>query len=350
MSLISVISNHGFPVIISDRAFSKKNEVNTTALPTINQEVDFSKYDYATAPYTFGMKTIIIKDLLCVGFAGVVNDLEEAHNSITDFFLHREVNEETLNELLAENNFSKYISSSFLFVLGLPEHGDRYVSVTFIGNWSENAHPSYDHLKSTGSGTQTWDEKFSQNAPYLDQGNQIYLSLGIQKVMLTSLFFLNEEIRTPDNLLDGWGGGFDIIYYSERKFQRLNNVVYTFWRVDIARPDEMQLISTIHNEYDDDKLIIRNFDGNELKVYILGQMNDHMDATKPYGSLYEAKYIASCIRVYDGNNSVSNLFVGYTGNPEEPLFKTQDIDGYLAFGFQIGYEDGLKASIREFLG
>lgn len=346
MSLVSLISNYGSPIIVSDRAFSKTGELKPTYVPTINKEIDFSRFDQKSGIYSFGMKTTIVQNILCVGFSGVVADLKEAYSNIHDYFIHRPVNAKTLKDFFSEYNFHEYKESSFIFILGRPDIDKNYVEVTRFGNWSFRENASYQELLSTGTGAEAWDNKFASQAPYLDN-NKIFISECIQKVLITCIQFINREKKSPDNLLEGWGGGFDIVYYHDDKFHRLNDIAYAFWRVDINMPEQLHFRSFIHDSYNTKHLIIRNFSLKEHQTYQLTELIENQTENNPSSMIISSKRVISLIELWDDQQNLGNIAIAYQSPSDEPLFKTRDDNGNLSIAFNEEYNKQLEKFVLD---
>lgn len=86
-----MINGYGFPIIISDRAISQSGSEQSIILPSTN-----NKTLIPTPVIDFNVKTIIIQDILCVGFARIVYDVKKMLAEIEDFFCHRTVGSDPL--------------------------------------------------------------------------------------------------------------------------------------------------------------------------------------------------------------------------------------------------------------
>lgn len=347
MSLVSVITNRGFPIIISDRAVSKSQGNETTHITSLNLEINLHEYSSYRSVYSYVLKTLIVQEVLCVGFVGVMDDLEEVHSNLLDFFMHREVKAETLSEFLKEYDLNAYTESGFIFILRLtlPEN---HLQIGKFGKWCQEVHPFFETMFSGGTGAKTWNNGIINSTNYLEI-NEFFdpvssLNLSLYNVMR----YLIEEKRSPDNLIDGWGGGFDIIYFSEGKFQRLDNIGFAFWQVDIGKSREIKLHSIIHNSYDGEDLIIRNFGLDEHKTYLVSQINCKKKEIKKSSMFFQANRVVSCITVVNGDELISDLFCFSTHEDDEPQFHTKEINGNLAFGFSISYSNSLEKALRNF--
>lgn len=87
-------------------------------------------------PYSYGLKTIIIKNRLCIGAVGDVYPIKCVFDLFMDFFLHREVTSENLNEMLLQNNLSENKAVSTLVLFADLNGG---ILVSSFGSWKTNS-------------------------------------------------------------------------------------------------------------------------------------------------------------------------------------------------------------------
>ncbi|MBY0413024.1 MAG: hypothetical protein K2Q18_02610, partial [Bdellovibrionales bacterium] len=220
MTLISVINDHGFPIIISDRAISQQGTSTSILLPSTNE-----KSIKPTPVVDFNVKTIIIQEILCVGFSGLVSEIERLVSDIQDYFLHRPVTRKLLNELIPTLEYAK--ESSVVYVLSEYDEDYDQILVLRSGNWLLDQTRSNLDLLSCGSGARDWNAQFLSSTSYLDE-SEFNPLICRQKVLQTCISFLSTERITAQFLMDGWGGGFDLVYYENGKFKRLNDIAYAF--------------------------------------------------------------------------------------------------------------------------
>lgn len=350
MSLVSVITNYGQPVVVSDIAISTEEKTDEINVPALNRKVDFNKLGSGKKIYSYGLKILIIQDILCVTFAGNVADIKDAQANIEDFFLYRYVNVETLQNLFKEYHFSHYKDLSISFTLGRPEISKNTVTGRAIGKWEIKEHPFFEKVISSGSGAKEWNEKFYEQSNLLQQGEKVFLGDCLNKVLLTCAYFLWQEKISPENLLEGWGGGFDVAYYDGCHFKKIENVVFAFFSFDISKPNtDTRPQSFIHNSYDDKKLIIRYFDQNDHKTYVIKQFNDKIiDTSKTYSLLVQSNLVVSCVQIFNGSRKTHDFFI-VNPKTEKIIFQTMDIDGILGIGIESEYENTIKTTIKDFL-
>ena len=146
------------------------------------------------------VKTIIIKEVLCVGFVGVLADLEEAHSNILDFFLHREVDRSTFQELLSEYDFNKYTESAILFSLGGMGINKSSVLMVKFGNWKQQDHPFFQTMFSAGTGTSEWENGLIERASYFGSNKPFYPVNSLNLALVTAMKYLVAEKSETETL------------------------------------------------------------------------------------------------------------------------------------------------------
>lgn len=342
MTLISMINGYGFPVIVSDRAISAPGK-RGVVLPTTNRE----PFDL-TPVIEFRVKTVIIKDVLCVAFAGNVAAIEKLYDDIADFFLHRTVDTENLKQLLNALEFDRDVS--FLIALGGPEYKDNRVMVVHTADFiNDNSKENLDII-SCGSGAMRWTEYFVANAGYLEPTGVRSLD-SKQRALLACISFVSHEQFSTAQLSDGWGGGFDIVYYEDGRFHRYDQVTYALYAVDIDNRDRLQPVNIIHNSYDHGNVIVRNLMADNPQIHFIRQFRSIGTAPSNLSMNCESKDIVSCVFLHKNKEYYDSLavFVDDADPNAPPLFYTTIKDGKFGVQFRPIYIDKIKEAIRLYL-
>lgn len=287
MTLISMINGLGFPVIVSDRAISSNGETGNVILPTTNRET-FSP----TPVVEFRVKTVIIKQVLCVAFAGNLVTIENLYSDIVDFFLHRPVNTENLQELINELEYDRDVS--LLFALGGPEFSENRVMVMHSADFIiDNSKENLDII-SCGSGAVDWTKHFVHNAGYL-QPTGIRSLDSKQRALLSCISFVSHEQFSTAQLRDGWGGGFDIVYYEDGRFHRYDQVTFALYVADVDRPKHLKPINIIHNSYEHGNVIVRNLMADNPLIHYIHQFKSSEPLPSNLTMNCASKDIVSCV-------------------------------------------------------
>lgn len=340
MTLVSMIYSHGVPVIVTDRAISQKGNTEPVLLPTTNA------YTMKPTPVVgFNVKSIIIKDILCVAFSGVVSVIEELLSEIKDYFLYREVNHLNLKQLHDSLDFQ---GCSVLFSLG-GEAMDGNILVLKVGAWAESQERVNLDVHSCGSGADTWNKYLVEHMAYVDD-SELTIEYIMQYVLSSCMAFLNHERKYKEYLRDGWGGGFDLIFYTGSIFKRLDNVVYAFHKIDISQPGYPMPVSLIHNTYKENTAICRNFTAEGYGIFVVPEFNNKLPREEENPD-FTCENIISCIHIFNDKehlHDLSVMFWDYNKNAEPPAY-TRKLNGKYGVQFRKEYDEQIVKAYKEFL-
>jgi len=91
MSLVSCLFNYGNPIVITDLSLSSDVDAMPVIIPSLNKAYHPSDFPGKSRPSSFGLKQLIIKDVLCIAVAGDVDEIFKLLNAAGDFYLNREI-------------------------------------------------------------------------------------------------------------------------------------------------------------------------------------------------------------------------------------------------------------------
>lgn len=341
MSLVACVTNYGMPLIISDFAISTFDECKPIEIPIINKKYADEDFNGELKIEGYHIKTIIVKDKICAGFTGQFHQIRNAIRFVIDYFLYRDVTPENFSALIEEMDYSKnFPGTSAIFLMGRPDIAPMSGMLIKFGTWKSELHPTYDQMFTSGTGAEEWHQCFTQQSSYQDQGKEIYIREILHKALLTAMYFLKEELTGPVNLRNGWGGGFDLIYYESGNFKRLQKVSFVFWTVNIAEAEWVFYPKTIlMYSYVGENLFIHNFNG-ELRTYCIQPIvNISSTSEVPDIINYSSSMLTSHISIFNGEAEVSSIIVVDGTMVGDEIFHTKDINGNLSFGVDIRVQD-----------
>jgi hypothetical protein len=107
---------------------------------------------------------------------------------------------------------------------------------------------------------------------------------------------LGDEQNTRGNLAGFYGGGFEIVHITDGKFEKLGDVTYLFWQINIISPDQFMVAPQIVAKfsYHKDILIVSRFDlatnveeirkiapsWSNNEMFLVGPINRRMNQTE----------------------------------------------------------------------
>jgi hypothetical protein len=351
MSIVSFIGNYGGGVMVADLAISALNEpFRSVVLPVRNFET--ARQDFPDRfLVSLRQKMIIIKDRLLIGSTGDEQAIRELFIEASDHFMHRDISEANLNDFINSLVGGRsQVDFSALFVLP-SDNPQHIIAVRSIGTVFTETHPSFDSMRSIGTGAEEWNLYFSQQAPYFD-GASINPSQILLKVLTCTMYFLDEERQYTDNLQNGWGGFFDFVYFDaiERRFKRPDKIGYGFWTIDVgADTPQLQPLSLLRAVHTDHNFYIQHysFRPESYRVYIVPEIHQAAvadDAPLPFD--FNCQQVVSAVHIYRNGERYSTLFTVDSVLPGEPtLLISQEMDGYWAIGWSQHLSDNVLQKV-----
>lgn len=347
MTLISVIYGNQYPVIVSDRAISDYNVFQKVVIPTTGRQTD-----EPTNVVDFRVKSVIIKDILCVAFAGMEYKIHEAYDEIVDYFRHKDVNEANLREFLNDVEFSNELS--VLYALGGPEFQHNKIMVACTGVWFDDHSKEKLDVHAAGTGAHDWINHFKEYQEYLTPSGD-KLTDCLHRALVAAVKYTSKEMHTVEHLLDGWGGGFDLIYYADGRFHRYDDVTYAFWYAKEATPDNVKFVAVNHNRYQEGNVIVFNIDGFQelaMEVSIIPQFR----GAKPLNNndvilACKSKDVITSIFIKRLNGTMDTCAVALKEWDDEasPMFLAIDDANGLRFAFKPEYRDTIQKALKMYL-
>lgn len=343
MTLISMIYGNGQPVIISDRAISDANFIGKVILPTTGKEPQTD-----TNVVEFRVKSLILKNILCISFAGRVSEIERVYDNLVDFYLYRDVNTETLKEFLAEINHGDDIS--VLYALGGSEFKEGQVLVIYRGNWlKDNSNKNLDII-ACGTGASEWITHFVEYQNYLSPSGDRSVDCK-HRALLACIKYISKEMQSTEQLESGWGGGFDIIYYADGQFHRYDNVAYVFlYAKEQEDFEETMLVSINHNKYEDGNAIVLNIDRfHDHSFNIIHQFRNLQNVSRDELIMAcKSSDVATCIFIKKKNGTSDALVVLMKEwDPQAtPLLFAMELEGTLRFAFKETFMPIIKEALN----
>jgi hypothetical protein len=348
MSLVSIIYGNAYPVIVSDRAISDCEFLSKVALPTTGKEPAQS-----THVVEFRVKFLIIKDILCVAFAGLVIEIERMREEIVDYFLHRDVNKKNLEEFIIEiADHSPNVS--ILYALGGPEFENNKVMVVCSGNWLQDHSKEKLDILACGSGAAEWIEHFVEYHNYLESSGDRSTDCKHRALIACVKFISKEIMQSIGRLQEGWGGGFDIVYYENGQFHFYDEVAYAFFYVrEEEQPGPIWLYSINHNRYLNGNAIVLNiYYEREPTFHIVPKFKNEIPIDADSLDIKcKSSDIISCIfiKTKDGTLSTLVVLMKEWKFDKMPMFLGAKVEGVFRFAFKGAFTEGLKESLRLFL-
>lgn len=289
MTLIACTLNHKVPFLTSDILMSSKVGNPNFSIPTNPFDViPFLPQENLLKPDSFAQKMYIIRDNICVIFAGceheIVEFLQEFRQRCS---YYPSVRASHVGEFLQEYNLNVKFSKSALFILIIEHIGEDSIHVGMfnypkeMSNWKDQGHEAWQYLENdvfemvyaTGSGRDNFLNVIDQPVKFTTKHRKGDIWYAIQtNVSLIAKLLALEKINLY-TLMKNWGGGFESAFYNGKTFEKIRDLAYiaaykqfeTDGEIDIPFP---QLI--LYYTYISSKLRIVALEINKAKRELSG--------------------------------------------------------------------------------
>ena len=188
----------------------------------------------------------------------------------------------------------------FFFDLDFPEAND----VQMVGlvlekknfvrdfHWNARTHKSLllGEIQLAGSGSDHFLQVLHNcDTPLITMGSPPEFVSAVGKLLMVACSVLGGEMNTRENLLHFYGGALEIVYFNQGRFEKLGNVTYVFWAVNVVAPDKLEIAAqvAVNCSYYKDILILLRISFREnvtpregLEVFVVGPIHRNVDKTE----------------------------------------------------------------------
>jgi hypothetical protein len=338
MTLISTFSVGGFPILFGDLLITGPiSEPRTIAVPALGEVQDF----FGESGWTISnlrQKVNLISDYCAIAWAGSYVGAKLA-----------------ITELRRQSSTLKLTCADILHYLNneseLKKHPTIFIGLIYIDGELRQFHWNAEELQSqslgtiyvSGSGSQVIHE-FSS---LLGEAETFSIALTLGGMLLQTEYGGGDIAPT---LLNMFGGGYEIAFFSNGIIQKLAEVTYVFWEAALS-PDGVSLshpLLVIKQEYAGDFLLIRSIRIQSSVDSMAFQIMDEQrhviaplfnpDAIVPMdrieGIALQSPLLCHCIYVKIGNQmgGIYSRIQQYDPS-SEPTITFKDAEGQIVFGF-----------------
>jgi hypothetical protein len=261
MTLVAALSHRGQPVLLGDLLLSAPDsEPKAAALPTVGDPAKLSLPSTGSVISGLSPKLHIIHDGLAIGVAGsmlmarrVVEDLRLEDPPLRDLDDLRAFFAGYDQRVLKQIDIvgACAIQDNGTFRSALFDVGTDTVRLD-IGDFGDS------RLAGTGAATLAGQIQGDMQSARVVEGSPAALAAALARSLGLAAANIAAECATGANLVDFWGGGLELIFYADRRFQRLDGVTYLVW-VGKLEKDGIGLNPhrILKTEYHQGQLVIR---------------------------------------------------------------------------------------------
>ena len=208
-------------------------------------------------------KINILSDRLTVAFAGDCDQARNALEILGQIADLPDLNMELIIKVLNAIQIQDRNELAIIGILTTPDPNNKYGAV--IEYFSVNVEPFFSEqfgkVYIAGSGEDGCVRVLKQFENYLDQNESFddpYFFADLAALSIITQF-VGLEFNTGANLLQLWGGGFEVASFQNGKIQKIGNILNIFWKL-IKDKDSyiLRLLPNfIKNDYWEDALLTR---------------------------------------------------------------------------------------------
>lgn len=241
--------------------------------------------DYAITG--LAQKTCVVTPNLAVGWSGSkVVAKTIILEMLQSFTSGRPVTFDELGKFFHDLNFPE---ANAVQMVGLVLE-DKTIVRDFRCNARTHKSVLLGEIQLAGSGSDHLIEVLQNfSAPFISAGNPNDFVSAVGNLLMVACGVLGEEMNTRANLSHFYGGGLEIVYLNKGKFEKLGNITYVFWAVNVVAQDKLEIAPqvAVHFSYSKDILLMHriplrtNLSANEsVALFVVGPLHRNLDKTE----------------------------------------------------------------------
>lgn len=345
MTVIAAFNVNQCPVLLGDLLISGNEDLhNTLNVPTIGEITKIFPKGSEFVPTALNQKVVIVNENLCLGWAGTRISAQI-------------IISELLRESQRKPNWSFDDLSSFFSsfdnehgdkvgVVGYSNDGKGIFSFGYGDNQLKYQSKKYGLVRLYGSGA-------TKLKSYLDNFNIPPASIptnpletAVGNTLALTTYMTGLERITGSNLIEYYGGGFEIVSLIRKKFAKIDDVTYLIW-VGRQMGDSSWRLSlpeiSIKYHYYGDLLLVKRAEfksqadgalkSDNKAVYVISPIYRNINEAQ-LGNIqlpsFNSRFICSFIILHSIDGSVQILNrISYSGQQSNPIIFREDISGTL---------------------
>lgn len=231
MTVISLTTNYGYPILIGDILTTSKERVRGVLLPGFSQDVEENLPANQTYfPFALRQKIYVIKEQIALGMSGNVYQMTLFLQDIKNHFKYFAPTEENFLKFMETFDMESISECSVLvFIVAKNDKGEKDINLHHYGEWKEYNHPAIQAGLITGSGANSFLERLNMIGYDVHEGS----NPSTINLTLASLF-LADEVYTMESIMDSWGAGFEMIQFLDWKFRKLEEITFIIWDTKLS--------------------------------------------------------------------------------------------------------------------
>lgn len=243
MTMISMTTNHGFPILIGDILVSSILADSNLPTPSFMEGIDLFTSASESRPYKLKRKLYVINDQLCVALGGNVAQMFSFLNSLNAFYSHEIPTPNGLKDYLKSYSQDK-IDKMFAILILAEEVEGRGIAFhpLLIGNIKQLKHPLFDLTFVGGSGISDFEIAINTFSQIYGEGNIDDENKALSQNLILLSIFLGHETASANSLINKWGAGFEIITYKNGKFTYVDDFTFVLVNGSYTKNEGLRIV------------------------------------------------------------------------------------------------------------
>ena len=246
MTLIASTLNHKIPFLISDLVWSSEQSNEPVKFPTsISDPTPYLPPNQESKPVKLGQKMYIIKDKICIVFAGLSIEILAFLILFKDTFQSYDIiSKDDIDDFLDAYKLNENYKESAFFITHVENLPDGSITVNQFyspsetnqvdsiklnindDDWNIMDDNAFDVVSACGSGTTGFLNIIKQLGAFYTKYEKGDFMWAVQtNLSLVSKILALERVAVY-TLRDNWGGGFETAYYNGNRFEKINEIAY----------------------------------------------------------------------------------------------------------------------------
>lgn len=270
MTMIAFTLNYNVPFVVGDLLFTSKKTKDGITLPTQAYDLKERLSDSETVPVDLMQKIYIMKPNLCLALAGDSSKMQDFLEELKmrckyygDWDISKDIILQFLNDFGLKSNFP---NSAFCFML-LEGNPTAFQDIE-IGHppeaWKIIENDLFEKVYVCGTGDEPYLRRIQIESKHKSSHKKGDFFFAIHNNINLFARILAEEKSTSHTTKDGWGGGFEIIYFNGESFLKFENLTYVVFQGEYINENgdigELSPTLIMHYKYYDDTLLISSID------------------------------------------------------------------------------------------
>jgi diadenosine tetraphosphate (Ap4A) HIT family hydrolase len=346
MTMIACTLNKAMPVLIGDLLISSSQKPPAFELPVLTDDVvQYLSSEASDHPIRLDQKIYVLKENVCIAFAGDVADIKKF---LIDITIYCKAKEE-ITTLDMQQFLQQHVGSdtwkeiSFVILVAERLRDEIGIGKFLHGQWLKADTELYGEVWATGSGAEDFLIEASVKMDFSGNYEPDDAEHVIQANLIMICRLLAQERKTLNSVKNHWGAGFEMIYYDGRQFKKVDEITYVInygKYTDAGGIRQVPIPAIIlHYKYFGELLVIsviRAFSGNTIENDTTYTIEDKFPVTDGHCLIIPKRHFPEYFEITQPELNALNSLIKQA---KQSLIKK---DGFIT-GFNVGINSGIDA-------